>query len=40
MVSLVTMFALPTRPSMQLGLLAAIARSHGFTVDLRKPDRN
>jgi ribosomal peptide maturation radical SAM protein 1 len=33
-VALVSMpFALPTRPSMQLGLLAELARSHGFTVD-------
>lgn len=33
-VALVTMpFALASRPSLQLGLLAAIARSHGFPVD-------
>lgn len=33
-VALVSMpFALPTRPSLQLGLLAEIARSHGFPVD-------
>lgn len=33
-VALVSMpFALSTRPSLQLGLLAAIGRSHGFTVE-------
>jgi hypothetical protein len=33
-VALVTMpFALTTRPSLQLGLLAEIARSHGFPVE-------